>query len=62
MNLEEILQQANDAASEASDPASLDQVRVEYLGKKGKITSLLKSLGKLAPEERIVAGQSINLV
>jgi phenylalanyl-tRNA synthetase alpha chain len=61
MNLEEILQQANDAASEASDPVALDQVRVEYLGKKGKITSLLKSLGKLAPEERKVAGQSINL-
>ena len=61
MNLEEILQQANDAAKEASDPVALDQVRVEYLGKKGKITGLLKSLGKLDPEERKVVGQSINL-
>lgn len=60
MNLDEILQQATDAINDASDPAALDGVRVEYLGKKGKITDLLKSLGKLPPEERKTAGQSIN--
>ncbi len=60
MNLEEILQHATEAVEKASDPTVLDQVRVEFLGKKGKITDLLKSLGKLPPEERKVAGQSIN--
>lgn len=60
MNLDEILQQATDAIENASDPAALDAVRVEYLGKKGKITDLLKSLGQLPPEERKAAGQSIN--
>lgn len=60
MNLEEILQQATDAVGQASDPAALDEVRVEYMGKKGQITGLLKSLGKLPPEERKVAGQTIN--
>lgn len=60
MNLEEILRSANDAIDNASDPSELDQVRVDFLGKKGQITSLLKSLGKLPPEERKTAGQSIN--
>jgi phenylalanyl-tRNA synthetase alpha chain len=60
MNLEQILQQATDAVNQASDPAALDAVRVEYLGKKGKITDLLKSLGQLPPEERKTAGQTIN--
>lgn len=60
MNLDEILVQATEAIEGASDPAALDAVRVEYLGKKGKITDLLKSLGKLPPQERKVAGQTIN--
>ena len=60
MNLEEILQAANDAIADASDPSALDEVRVEFLGKKGKITDLLKSLGKLPGNERKEAGQAIN--
>jgi phenylalanyl-tRNA synthetase alpha chain len=39
----------------------LDQVRVDYLGKKGELTSLLKALGKLPAEERKTAGQDINI-
>jgi len=38
------------------DLAALDQARVEYLGKKGNITALLKGLGKLSAEERPAAG------
>ena len=60
MNLEEILRQATEAAEQAADPAALDEVRVAYMGKKGKITDLLKSLGQLPPEERKSAGQTIN--
>ncbi len=39
---------------------ALQELRVKYLGKKGLLTQQLKGLGKLAPEERREAGQSIN--
>ena len=48
------------AVAAAADAASLDDVRVQYLGKKGELTSLLKGLGKLSPEERPAAGAEIN--
>jgi phenylalanyl-tRNA synthetase alpha chain len=38
----------------------LDEIRVQYLGKKGEITSRMKMLGKLSAEERPAAGQMIN--
>ena len=38
----------------------LDQLRVDYLGKKGRLTEQLKMLGKLPTEERPKAGQIIN--
>jgi phenylalanyl-tRNA synthetase alpha chain len=38
----------------------LDDLRVEYLGKKGRLTELLKGLGKLTAEERPAAGAKIN--
>ena len=44
----------------ATDLATLDQVRVRYLGKKGLVTARLKELGRLPPEERPRAGQAIN--
>ena len=39
---------------------SLDDIRVLYLGKKGKITSQLKLLGSMDPKERPIFGQEIN--
>jgi phenylalanyl-tRNA synthetase alpha chain len=36
----------------AADLAELEALRVEYLGKQGSVSSLLKSLGAMAPEER----------
>lgn len=44
----------------ADNLSSLDQVRVDYLGKKGHLTALLKSLGTLSAEERPAAGAKIN--
>ena len=38
----------------------LDQVRIDYLGRKGRLTGLLKQLGKLSVEERPAAGEAIN--
>jgi phenylalanyl-tRNA synthetase alpha chain len=61
-NLESLAEQARDAIIQAEDAAALDQVRVDYLGKKGSITGLLKGLGKLSAEERPAAGAEINKV
>ncbi len=39
---------------------ALDTVRVEALGKQGKISALLKTMGQMSPEERQVQGPIIN--
>ncbi len=60
MELEAIVEEARSAVENANTPAELDAVRVTYMGKKGKITDLMKGLGKLSNEERPAAGQKIN--
>ncbi|MCC5824783.1 phenylalanine--tRNA ligase subunit alpha [Alkalimonas sp.] len=60
MELNALLEQATQAIQASSDIAGLEQVRVDYMGKKGQITELLKSLGGMDPEQRKVAGQHIN--
>jgi phenylalanyl-tRNA synthetase alpha chain len=44
----------------ASDIDTLEQLRVSLLGKKGSITSLMKSLGEMTADERRIAGQRLN--
>ncbi|MDG1772457.1 MAG: phenylalanine--tRNA ligase subunit alpha [Oceanicoccus sp.] len=61
-NLESLANEAREAIASATDVAALDAVRVEYLGKKGSITGLLKGLGKLSAQERPAAGAEINKV
>ena len=46
----------------ASDLSALDAVRVSALGKTGRISGLLKTLGSLPPEERKTTGAAINAV
>jgi len=61
--VEEIKKLKTQALSEinsASDLRQLEQIRVDYLGKKGRLTEKLKILGKLPTEERPKAGQIIN--
>ena len=60
MDIEKVLQQGIDAVIAAEDLRGLDEVRVNYLGKKGGLTELLKGLGKLEPQERPKAGAKIN--
>lgn len=60
--LEAILKRAIDEIEAAADLKSLDDCRVQYLGKKGQLTEYLKTLGQLPPEERPAAGQRINAV
>ncbi len=45
---------------EASDLLTLEKFRVQYLGKKGAITSLLRSMGTLSPAERPAFGKAVN--
>ncbi|VAW80984.1 Phenylalanyl-tRNA synthetase alpha chain [hydrothermal vent metagenome] len=54
-------QQALQAIVAAPDLKVLDNVRVQYLGKKGVLTEQLKQLGKLPADERRQAGQAINV-
>jgi len=61
-NLEPLANEAKAAIAAAEDGATLEQLRVDYLGKKGQITALLKGLGKLSAEERPAAGALINVV
>jgi phenylalanyl-tRNA synthetase alpha chain len=48
------------AIAGADDLAALDRVRVDYLGKSGRLTAQLKALGTLPKDERPAAGQAIN--
>lgn len=48
------------AIANAADEAALENLRVEALGKKGSVSLLLGTLGKLPPEERKDAGAAIN--
>lgn len=46
--------------SAAKTPENLEEIRIKYLGKKGELTSVLKGMGKLSPEERPVIGALAN--
>ena len=59
-SLLELMGEAHEHISAATNLAALDQVRVRYLGKTGLITEQLKQLGQLPAEERKAAGQEIN--
>lgn len=59
-SLEHLLSEAKQAISQVEHLAHLEQLRVDYLGKKAQITQLMKSLGQLSAEERPLAGQWIN--
>ena len=48
------------AVASAKDAAALEQVRVAALGKSGSVSALLKTLGKMTPDERKVQGPAIN--
>ncbi|MCP4043971.1 MAG: phenylalanine--tRNA ligase subunit alpha [Gammaproteobacteria bacterium] len=52
--------EAEQAVAAVPDLSRLDDIRVRYLGKKGVFTARLKQLGRLPPEQRRAAGQSIN--
>ena len=60
--LNKILEEAKAQLNEASTLAQTDDIRVKILGKKGKLTEILRGMGKLSPEERKTTGQMANKV
>lgn len=60
--INKIKEQLNAELKAAGDSASLSQLRVAYLGKKGHVTELLKGLKNVSGEEKKMLGQEINLL
>ncbi len=56
MNIDEYLERI----SSARDQEELELIRVEVLGRKGKLTERLRDLGNLSPQERPAAGANLN--
>ncbi|WP_186564682.1 phenylalanine--tRNA ligase subunit alpha [Lawsonibacter celer] len=54
--------EALEALGRVQTPSDLDTLRVQYLGKKGELTAVLKQMGKLSAEERPAMGQLANEV
>ncbi|ASW42630.1 phenylalanine--tRNA ligase subunit alpha [Clostridium isatidis] len=58
--LMEIKENALKSLAEVNDSSSLDEIRVKYLGKKGELTTILRSMGSLSKEERPIVGKLVN--
>ncbi len=50
------------ALSAVDNMEALEAIRVEYLGKKGLVTELLKDMKNLSPEEKKTFGQAVNVL
>lgn len=60
MDYTAIGQDAVSRIADAGDLETVESLRVEFLGKQGSISALLKTLGKLTPEERKDVGPQIH--
>ena len=59
-NLDALVAQALEAIKQAADVAALENIRVQYLGKKGELTQVMKTLGNIPAEERPKVGALVN--
>ena len=59
-NLDALVSQALEAVQQAVDVNALEQIRVQYLGKKGELTQVMKTLGNIPAEERPKVGAMVN--
>ena len=58
--LNTLIEQARADLAQSADSASLANAKARYLGKDGAITQRMKTLGRLSPEERSLAGKRLN--
>lgn len=59
-DVEAIVQEALEVFARIEDAAELERAKARYLGRSGKLTGLLKSLGRLPPSERPAYGSRVN--
>src|SRR5574344_2173613 len=59
--LKELQELALSKIAEAKNSNELEEIRVKYLGKKGELTTILRGMGSLSPEERPVVGKLVNI-
>lgn len=59
-DLDVLVDDARERVTAAANLDALEQIRVDILGKKGSLTSALKAIGALPPEEKPAAGQAVN--
>jgi len=62
IDLDELLMRAQADIAAAADARAIEALRVELLGKKGRVTDLLKQLGAMAPDVRKAFGEQVNRV
>ena len=60
LDLDSLIAEAGNMVNEAGDLTALEAARVELLGKKGRLTAVLKSIGQLPASEKPAAGQAVN--
>lgn len=60
--LEDLLSSAKQSITQAENEATLQDVRVGILGRKGEMTALMKGMGGLSTEERPVIGAMVNTI
>ncbi len=60
--LDQLEQKAVKDISEALDEGALEQLRISFLGKKGRLSIILGSMGKLTSDERPLIGQRANIL
>ena len=60
MQLTELTTAAQQSIAATQDLAALEQLRVQYLGKKGVLTEQMKQLAQIPPEQRPQFGQAVN--
>ena len=58
--LEQLVQGAQADIAACTEPRALEALRVDLLGKKGRVTDLLKQLGGMAPDARKAFGERVN--
>ena len=56
----QIKEKALEEIQNAKDLKEINDLKVKYLGKKGELTSVLRGMGALSPEERPVIGELVN--
>ena len=60
--IEQIRKTSKEEVENAKDLKELNDLKVKYLGKKGELTTVLRGMGALSPEERPVIGGLVNTV